>query len=120
MRQEKKKKNGSSSRSSKAGSHGGRRYGARIDVCGCFPGNIRNTLNIAETEKAVEYTIGNGEWQRTRKKCAVAVVACNEDKVNPVTLKWKWGEDELPSQTSMRTLAERPHNNAHGMNTSQK
>ena len=28
------------------------------------------------------------------KKCAVVV--CNEDKVNPVTFKWKWGEDELP------------------------
>ena len=28
------------------------------------------------------------------KKCAV--IACNEDKVNPVTFKWKWGEDELP------------------------
>ena len=29
------------------------------------------------------------------KKCA-AVVVCNEDKVNPVTFKWKWAEDELP------------------------
>ena len=28
------------------------------------------------------------------KKCAVLV--CNEDKVNPVTFKRKWGEDELP------------------------
>ena len=28
------------------------------------------------------------------KKCAVVV--CNEDKVNPVNLWWKWGEDELP------------------------
>ena len=28
------------------------------------------------------------------KKCAVVV--CNEDKVNPVNFKWKWGEDELP------------------------
>ena len=28
------------------------------------------------------------------KKCAVVV--CNEDKVNPVTFKWKCGEDELP------------------------
>ena len=28
------------------------------------------------------------------KKCAV--VACNEDKVNSVTFKWKWGEDEAP------------------------
>ena len=25
-----------------------------------------------------------------------AVVVCNEDKVNPVNLKWKWGEDDLP------------------------
>ena len=28
------------------------------------------------------------------KKCAVVV--CNEDKVNPVNVKWKCGEDELP------------------------
>ena len=28
------------------------------------------------------------------KKCAVVV--CNEDKVNPVTFTWKWGENELP------------------------
>ena len=27
------------------------------------------------------------------KKCAVIV--CNEDKVNPVNFKSKWGEDEL-------------------------
>ena len=27
-------------------------------------------------------------------KCALVV--CNEDKVNPVNFKWKWGEDELP------------------------
>ena len=24
------------------------------------------------------------------------IVVCNEDKVNPVNSKWKWGEDELP------------------------
>ena len=24
------------------------------------------------------------------------MVVCNEDKVNPVNFKWKWGEDELP------------------------
>ena len=23
-------------------------------------------------------------------------VVCNEDKANPVTSKWKWGEDDLP------------------------
>ena len=38
------------------------------------------------------------------KKCPVVVVVvvvvvvavCNEDQVNPVTFKWKWGEDKLP------------------------
>ena len=31
------------------------------------------------------------------RRCAVvAVVVCNEDKVNPVTLKWNWGEEDLP------------------------
>ena len=34
----------------------------------------------------------------TVKNCAVVVVVvvCNEDRVNPVNFKWKWGEDELP------------------------
>lgn len=43
--------------------------------------------------KALEYT---RKWRVTAnvKKCAVVV--CNEDKENPVTFKWKWGEDELP------------------------
>ena len=47
-----------------------------------------------QIEKALEYT---RKWRVTAnvKKCAV-VVACNEDKVNPVTYKWKWAEDELP------------------------
>ena len=46
-----------------------------------------------QIEKALEYT---RKWRVTAnvKKCAVVV--CNEDKVNPVTFKWKWGEDELP------------------------
>ena len=42
---------------------------------------------------ALEYT---RKWRVTAnvKKCAVVV--CNEDKENPVTFKWKWGEVELP------------------------
>ena len=46
-----------------------------------------------QTGKALEYT----RKQRVTanvKKCAVVV--CNEDKVNAVTFKWKWGEDGLP------------------------
>ena len=41
--------------------------------------------------KALEYT---RKWRMTAnvKKCAVLV--CNEDKVNPETLSWKWGEGE--------------------------
>ena len=49
-----------------------------------------------QVEKALEYT---RKWRVTAnvKKCAVVVVVvCNEDKVNPINLKWKWGEDELP------------------------
>ena len=55
--------------------------------------------------KAVEYT---RNWRVTAnvKKCAVAaVVVCNEDKVNPATFKWQWGEDNYRSQTDIRTLA---------------
>ena len=29
-------------------------------------------------------------------KCAVVV--CNEDEVHTVNFKWKWGEDELPTE----------------------
>ena len=45
-----------------------------------------------QEEKALEYT---RKWRVTAnvKKCAVIV--CNEDKVNPVPFKWKWGEDGL-------------------------
>ena len=48
-----------------------------------------------QIEKALEYT---RKWRVTAnvKKCAVLVVVCNEDKVNPVNFKWNWGEDELP------------------------
>ena len=53
---------------------------------------IRNTRRIAETNRE-EYT---RKWSDSeRKKCAV-VVQYNEHKVNPVTFKWKWGDDELP------------------------
>ena len=46
-----------------------------------------------QMEEALGYT---RKWRVTAnvKKCAVVV--CIEDKVNPVTFKWKWGGDELP------------------------
>ena len=34
--------------------------------------------------------------RKTARNSSTVVVVCNEDKVNPVTFKWKWGEDELP------------------------
>ena len=53
------------------------------------------------------------------KKCAV--VACNEDKVDPVNFKWKWGEDELPIVDQYtRTLAKRYRRTALGMHTWRK
>ena len=30
-----------------------------------------------------------------KNRGVVVVVVCNEDKVKPVTLKWRWREDEL-------------------------
>ena len=36
------------------------------------------------------------ESDSERKKSLHTVVVCNEDKVNLVTFKWKWGEDDLP------------------------
>ena len=55
-----------------------------------------------QIENALEYT---GKWRVTAnvKKCAV--VACNEDKVNPVKFSWKWGEDELPIVDQYTCLA---------------
>ena len=43
--------------------------------------------------EALEYT---RKWRVTPNVQKCALVVCNEDKVNPVTFKWKWGEDELP------------------------
>ena len=39
-------------------------------------------------------TLGNGELTANVKKRALVV--CMEDKVNPVSFEWTWGEDELP------------------------
>ena len=70
-------------------------------------------VGISETPEGMQKQIANGlehtrMWRVTTnlKKCAVAVIVCYENKVNPVTFKWKW-EDELPidDQTSIRTLA---------------
>ena len=47
-----------------------------------------------QIKEALEYTTKKCRVTANVKKCAV--VSCNEDKVNPVELSWKWGEDELP------------------------
>ena len=41
----------------------------------------------------IQYT---RKWRVTANVQKCAVVVCNKDKVNPVTFKWKWGEDKLP------------------------
>ena len=46
-----------------------------------------------QIEKALEYT---RKWRGTANVQKCAVVVRNEDKVDPVTFKWNWGEDELP------------------------
>ena len=58
-----------------------------------FVGISETPQGLQQIEKTVEYI---RKWRVTAnvKKCAVVV--CNEDKLNPVTFKWKWGEDELP------------------------
>ena len=48
---------------------------------------------LKQKEKALEYTI---KWRLIANVKICAVVVCNEDKVNPITFNWKWGEDELP------------------------
>ena len=48
-----------------------------------------------QARKALEYPIIR-KWRGTANVKNCAVVVCNEGKVNPVTFKWKWGEDELP------------------------
>ena len=70
-------------------------------VCGLIADDF---VGISETSEglqeqidtAIEYT---RKWRVTanvKKYAVVVVVVCNEDKVNPVTFQWKWGEDELP------------------------
>ena len=58
-----------------------------------------------QIEKALEYA---RRWRVTanvKKSAVVAVVVCNEGNVNPVTSKWKWGEDYLPIvYKNIRTL----------------
>ena len=46
-----------------------------------------------QIEKALEYT---RKWRVTANASKCAVLACHEDKKNPVEFKWKWGEEELP------------------------
>ena len=52
-----------------------------------------------QIEKAllIEYTIkllrGNGTMTANVKKCAVVVCYVTEEKENPVTFEWNWGED---------------------------
>ena len=48
-----------------------------------------------QREKAPEYTRKLTVTAYV-KACAVVVAVCNEDKVNLVNFKWKWGEDKLP------------------------
>ena len=47
-----------------------------------------------QIEKALEYT---RKWRVTAnvEKCALRSL-CNEDQVNPVNFRWKWGENDLP------------------------
>ena len=45
---------------------------------------------------------------------------CKEDKVTPVTFKWKWGEDELPIAGQYTYLDVEIQNTAIGMHTEQR
>ena len=66
----------SSSRSSKAGSHGKGRYGVGIDVCGRRRGDIRNTRRIAETKRegARKRWEMEGGSEKSTNKCAVVLL----------------------------------------------
>ena len=43
-----------------------------------------------QTEKALEYT---RKWRVTANGKIFSGVVCDENKVNPKTFSWKWGED---------------------------
>ena len=49
-----------------------------------------------QSEKAPEYTEKWGVTANVEKCAVIVAVVCIEDKVNPVSFKWRWGEDELP------------------------
>ena len=110
-----------SNRSSKAGSHGGGRYGVGMDVCG-YQRHPRDCSK--QVEEAPYYT---RKWRATAnvKKCAVrsAVVVCNENEMNPVNFSWKWREDGLPilyQYTLARTLTYRSQKTTLGVHTWQQ
>ena len=68
-----------------------------------------------QIEKALEFT---RKWRVTAnvKKCAAVV--CNEDKVNRLNFKWKWGQDSLPIPDQNTYLGvERAQKTALGMHT---
>ena len=46
-----------------------------------------------QIEKALEYT---RKWRVAANGNKCAAVVCNEDKVNPIKFRYKWGQDELP------------------------
>ena len=62
---------------------------------------VDDFVGISEAPEGLQKQIGKAlEYTRKRSVTAnvqtCAVVVCNEHKVNPVTFKWKRGEDELP------------------------
>ena len=58
-------------------------------------------VGISETSERLQIQIEKAldctrKWRVTTNVRKCAVVVCNEDKVNPINFKWKWGEHELP------------------------
>ena len=54
-------------------------------------------VGISETPEGLQKTQKENVLEYTRKwRVTAKVKKCNEEKVNPVTLKRKWGEDDLP------------------------
>ena len=73
-------------------------------------------MEISETPEGLKKQTTNREGTVTRSTpgmeserkavvvVVVVVVVCNEDKVNQVTLKCKWVEDEIPDADQYRYL----------------
>ena len=83
---------------------------------GVTVGEDMSGLMFVDDFERISKTNREGKGEDSEQKKAPEVV-CNEDKLKPVTFKWKWGEDELPIADQYTYLGVEISKNALGMHT---